>query len=105
MPLKNGQRLSAYWLAAATLLSLVCYYQLIYQTPRTDFSGILVYYLVLALVYILIIRVVPQTLLYWALASAVLLRLFALPAIPELSDDFFRFIWAKCQFSTFKMIK
>ena len=93
MPLKNGRRLSAYWLAAATLLSLVCYYQLIYQTPRTDFSSILVYFLVLAVVYMLIIRVVPGTLLYWALAAAVLLRFFLLLAIPELSDDFFRFIW------------
>ena len=58
------------------------------------FSGILVYFLVLALVYTCWSSgAVPQSLLYWALAAAVLLRLFLLPAIPELSDDFYRFIW------------
>ena len=93
MPPDNSQRLSVYWLASATILSLVCYFLLIYQTDRHDFNSILIYFLVLSFVYLLVIQVVDEGLLQWALAAAVILRLSLLTAIPELSDDFFRFIW------------
>lgn len=88
-----GQRLRTYWLIGATLLSLVCYHFLIYQTDRNDFPSILVYFIILTVVYLLIIKVVNHQLIYWALAAAILLRLSILTAIPELSDDFYRFIW------------
>ncbi len=93
MPLENGHRLRAYWLIGATLLSLACYFLLIYQTTRIEFDSILVYFLVLGLIYLLLLKVVNEGLLIWALASAVLLRISLLLAIPELSDDFYRFIW------------
>ncbi|GJM30486.1 MAG: hypothetical protein DHS20C17_31210 [Cyclobacteriaceae bacterium] len=81
------------WLIAAVLLSLISYYLLVYQTSRTDFSSILIYYLVLSTVYILVIRTLDANLLQWALAAAILFRISMLLAVPELSDDFYRFIW------------
>jgi hypothetical protein len=93
MPPDASQRLRTYWLTGATLLSLVCYYQLIYRIAREDFASILFYFLALTMVYLLVVRLVNRQALGWALAAAVLLRLSLIAAIPELSDDFYRFIW------------
>lgn len=93
MPPDARQRLRTYWLTGATLLSLVCYYQLIYRTAREDFVSIIFYFLVLTMVYLLVVRVINRQTLVWALGASVLLRLSLIAAIPELSDDFYRFIW------------
>ena len=88
-----GRKLRALWLTGATVLSLVCYYQLIFQTGRENFPAILFYYAVLSLIYLLIMKVVDHSTLKWAIVAALLVRICLLPAIPELSDDFYRFIW------------
>jgi len=84
---------AAWWLAAAVILSLICYYFLAYQTNRHDFDSLLTYFLVLFLVYVLVLRMVDGPLLPWALLAALTFRVLLLPALPELSDDFYRFIW------------
>lgn len=81
------------WLIAAFLLSLISYYFLVYQTSRDDFSSILVHYLVLTMVYVIVTRTIDESLLPWALGAAILLRFSLILAVPELSDDFYRFIW------------
>lgn len=86
-------RLRFYWLVGAFLLSLISYHFLIYQTACHEFLAILVHFMVLSLVYLLVTRMTGDQLLYWALGAAMVLRLSLLFAVPELSDDFYRFIW------------
>jgi hypothetical protein len=90
---KGGQKQQLYWLIAAFLLSLVSYHFLLYLTNRQDFLPVLLLFMVLSSVYLLLMRLEGEQILYWALGAAVLLRLSLLLAIPELSDDFYRFIW------------
>ncbi len=90
---KGGQKLPLYWLISAFLLSLVSYHILLYQTDRQDFLSVLLLFVVLSSVYLLVIQLESEQILFWALGAAVLLRLSLLLAVPELSDDFYRFIW------------
>lgn len=90
---KGGQKLQLYWLIGASLLSLVSYHVLLYQTDRQDFLPVLLLFMVLSSVYLLVIQLESEPMLLWALGAAVLLRVSLLLAVPELSDDFYRFIW------------
>ncbi len=90
---KGGQHHQTYWLIAAFLLSLVSYHLLLYQTSRQNFLSVLLFFGVLSFIYWLVVRLNSEQILVWALAAAVLLRLSLLLAVPELSDDFYRFIW------------
>ena len=89
---KQG-RIRTYWLIGATLLSLLSYHLLIYQTPRHDPLTVFYYFIILAVVYLAVVRITVSQDLYLALWMAILLRFSLLWAVPELSDDFFRFIW------------
>ncbi len=93
MPLKSRFGAQQIWLTAATVLSLICYYQLIYHIQRHDFPTLLFYFGILTTIYLLVIRIIDVYVWYWALAAAFAFRLMILPAIPEWSDDFYRFIW------------
>jgi len=90
---KGEQKQQLYWLIGAFLLSLFSYHVLFYQTARQDFFPVLFLFTVLSSVYLLVIRFGNEKILFWALAAAVLLRFSLLLAVPELSDDFYRFIW------------
>ena len=93
MQAKSQERIHVYWLIAATVLSLISYHLLIYQTPRHDPLTVLYYFILLAVVYLLVSRITLLENLHLALWMAMLLRFSLLWAVPELSDDFFRFIW------------
>ena len=93
MQAKSQERIRVYWLIAATVLSLISYHLLIYQTPRHDPLTVFYYFTILAVVYLAVVRTTVLPNLYLALWMAMLLRVSLLWAVPELSDDFFRFIW------------
>ena len=82
-----------YWLITAFFLTLICYHFLLYQTFRQDFLTVLLLFTTVFIVYLLVIRFTPTHLLSWVLALAIFIRLSLLLAVPELSDDFYRFIW------------
>ena len=93
MPVDSYDRIKRYWLIAATILSLISYHLLIYQTPRHQPQTILFHFVFLALVYLLVVRFIDSKTLHLALWMSLLLRFSLLWALPELSDDFYRFIW------------
>ena len=63
------------------------------QTPRHQPQTVLFHFTVLAMVYLLVVRFTESKNIQLALGLALLLRLSLLWALPELSDDFYRFIW------------
>ncbi len=81
------------WLTAGFLASLICYHLLLYQTSRIDFFSILLYFSLLGLAYLMVLRKSTSISLNLLLIGAVILRLSLIGAVPELSDDFYRFIW------------
>ncbi|UOQ70560.1 hypothetical protein [Hymenobacter cellulosilyticus] len=85
----NPRLTSAQGLAA--LLSVVAYVGLAYATPRPDFGLLLTWYALAFGCYLLLLRR-PLPLRY-GLLLALALRLLWLPALPALSDDYFRFRW------------
>ena len=93
MEAESQGRIRIYWLIAATVFSLISYHLLLYQTPRHDPLTVFYYFIILSVVYLLVVRVTPWEHLHLALWMAILLRFSLLLAVPELSDDFFRFIW------------
>ena len=80
--------------AAGLLLSGLLYYFSIYELPRQQFAVILLTYSLLWLCFALMYRygTPPFSLRAW-LGWALLLRLILLVAIPNLSNDFYRFLW------------
>ena len=79
-------------LLVTILLSLITYYFMGYSLERSAFSFILLSYLILFICSYMLIHFNKHN--YILLASlAVLFRLILLVAIPELSQDFYRFIW------------
>ncbi|WGK66288.1 mannosyltransferase [Croceiramulus getboli] len=72
--------------------SLLLYSLMTYALERDQFTELLISYLLLFLIaYQLIQRFSPH---FWALAGlALLFRLALLPSIPNLSQDFYRFLW------------
>jgi hypothetical protein len=75
------------------VVSLACYYFLGYEIPRYDTLPLLATYGILFLIYLwVIIRSPNQTVSFWIVASCCF-RVSLLLAVPQLSDDFYRFIW------------
>jgi alpha-1,6-mannosyltransferase len=78
-------------LMAGGILSAVAYCLLAYVTPRTQFYQLLLLFALAFSGYALILRSKPS--LSQGMIWAVGLRLLFLPALPQLSDDYFRFLW------------
>ena len=75
-------------------LSFGVYYLLAYQTLRTEVYQVFSLFGVLFLLYGFLYQNVKQTIHYrLALIAAILFRFLILFALPNLSDDFFRFNW------------
>ncbi len=75
-------------------LSSVAYYILAYQTLRTEVYQVFSLFGVLFLAYGLLYRSAQDTSTYkWLLIAAFLFRVLLLFALPNLSDDFYRFNW------------
>lgn len=75
------------------IISLACYYFLAYKIPRYDTLPLFTAYGILFLIYLWIVnRSSDQTISFWILVSFGF-RISLLFAIPQLSDDFYRFIW------------
>ncbi|UOQ51307.1 hypothetical protein [Hymenobacter cellulosivorans] len=85
----NPRLTGAHGLAA--VLSATAYLGLAYAIPRSDFGLLLALYTVAFGGYALLLRR-PLPLRY-GLGLALILRLLWLPALPALSDDYFRFRW------------
>ena len=75
-------------------LSVLGYYLLVYQTLRSDFGKLITLFLGLFLCYGLAIsfRWSRPYVVAW-IAAAIIFRLSLLVAIPNLSDDYARFVW------------
>ncbi|WP_299120177.1 mannosyltransferase [uncultured Winogradskyella sp.] len=74
------------------VLSTICYLSFAYDLVRTDISKLLLLYIAL---FVFAYQIIKKTGFYFRLLviSAVLFRLLFLFAIPNLSQDFYRFIW------------
>ena len=81
------------WGIGAICISLVSYYFLTYQTPRYDFTTLMVHFMVLSIIYLLVLKVATSETVPIFIGGGILLRLGLLLAVPELSNDFYRFIW------------
>lgn len=75
------------------LLSGVAYYYLSYHTLRSNFLQVISLFAVLFLAYHLIINFFSASLFSYLLIAGFAFRLMLLFAIPNLSDDVYRFIW------------
>jgi len=72
---------------------LVCYYFVGYEIPRYDTFQLFTGFGILFLTYLLIVRKsTDESVTFWIVVSIVL-RVSLLFSWPQLSDDFFRFIW------------
>lgn len=75
------------------IISLVSHYFLGYQIPRHDTLPLLSLYGILFLIYLWIIKISSdREVLFWVAASFSF-RFILLFSLPQLSDDFYRFIW------------
>lgn len=76
------------------VISLAAYIVLGYFTTRTAFYQLITLFIILFTAYGLILRYdIPAEQLSTALGAVILFRLSMLFMIPNLSDDYFRFIW------------
>jgi len=84
------QKPFAYLLVA---VSLIGYYFLGYEIPRYDTLPLFTAYGVLFLIYLWVInKVTDQQIVFW-IAASLCFRVILLFSLPQLSDDFYRFIW------------
>lgn len=75
------------------VVSQVYYYFLAYETPRHDTFALFTAYGILFLIYLWIVNSSSdQTVSFWIVVS-LCFRVSLLFALPQLSDDFYRFIW------------
>ena len=74
------------------LLCCIAYYLFAYTTQRTDFFKVFTYYTLLFIGFILIYRYSHLN-FRSIIFAGLLFRLILLFAIPNLSDDFYRFLW------------
>ena len=92
-----AQKLTTYWRLHRTavlfaLLSFVLYYTFSYQLIRTDFSMLLALYIGLFFLSFMLIKFEKWNFKF-LLVSGILFRLLFLFVEPNLSQDFYRFIW------------
>tara|TARA_B100001179_G_C18560844_1_gene390514 strand:- start:15 stop:1373 length:1359 start_codon:yes stop_codon:yes gene_type:complete len=74
------------------LLCVVFYYSFAYHLERSDFIKLITLYVGLFFITHQLIKIYGTS--FWLLAGlGLLVRLILLPAIPNLSQDFYRFIW------------
>ena len=73
--------------------SLAAYLGLGYLTERTDFPRLILLYGFLFVAYAALVRVRTPAQFRAALAAALVFRLSLLVTLPNLSDDYFRFVW------------
>ncbi|MDO3695432.1 mannosyltransferase [Wenyingzhuangia sp. chi5] len=73
-------------------LSAITYYLFGYTTPRTDFNKVFTYYSLLFIGFGLLYKFSNLS-IKWLIVGGILFRLVILLAIPNLSDDFYRFLW------------
>ena len=67
---------------------------LVYFTPRSDFPWLITFYLLLFVLYMGILRFAhPEKDHKFLMAGGIIFRAVLLFSVPELSDDFYRFIW------------
>jgi alpha-1,6-mannosyltransferase len=79
---------------SSLIISFAGYVLLAYFTPRDQFGQLISIFLLLFVLYgFTVRRAGGKGMLRLGLAAAILFRLLWLPAIPALSDDYFRFIW------------
>ncbi|WP_299833453.1 mannosyltransferase [uncultured Tenacibaculum sp.] len=79
-------------LIITTLLSGVLYYLFAFETERTQFAQVVVIWTLLFAGYYFFVKNSKISTNYY-LAIAILFRLIFLATIPNLSQDFYRFIW------------
>ena len=74
------------------LLSAIAYYLFGYTTPRTDFNKVFTYYSLLFIGFGLLYKCSNLS-IKWLIIGGIIFRFILLFAIPNLSDDFYRFLW------------
>lgn len=75
-----------------SFLSLILYWVFAYSLDRSDFPTLLTLYTALFCLFYIIVQKAKTD--FWLLGLlAILLRLIFIPVIPNLSQDFYRFIW------------
>ena len=88
------KKLRSYLMPVYFLISLAGYVAVSYGINRCNFSMLISIFGVLSLCYFLIIyQTDSYSKLRWGIAAAILFRIALLFALPNLSDDFFRYIW------------
>lgn len=75
------------------ILSGLIYYNIAFNTVRADFYSFIGQYILLFALFAAIYKFSDKLNPWFLLTSAVLLRFVFFAAIPELSNDFYRFIW------------
>lgn len=80
-------------LGLLSIILLTCILWITYGLERFQSYPLLLTYTLAFAVYVAIYRLSGQKELWWLLGVSVLMRIILLPAIPNLSDDIYRFIW------------
>jgi len=87
-------KIKSYRLPALFLLSLCGYAVMAYGIERSNFGALIAVLGVLFLCYYFSLKWIDSTRkFFWAIGAAVLFRFILVFALPNLSDDFYRFIW------------
>ena len=84
------QKFSTYIVA---VISLLAYLYMGYGIDRHETAPLLAVYCVLFLIYLVIIKETPDNQIQFWILAAVVFRVVLLMAVPNLSDDAYRFIW------------
>ena len=80
------------WLVLV-VASILAYLKIGYQTPRTDFYSLLFWYVLAAGGYLVLAFKSPPSLFLKLIGLSIIFRLVLIPGVPNLSDDYFRFLW------------